>query len=359
MIEKLELKNFTKFANLSGDQAINFSSKINIIIGENGTGKTHLLKASYALASALRTREVKADPSNEAVVAAVTQKLLSVFMPLEAKLGKLRLHGAGTDRAEIKATFASDQSIGVSFSTNSKSVVVDENHRYTEYNEAPVFIPTKEVLSFMKGFVSLYETYGLSFDQTYQDICVRLDLPEVRPETLHEKSKWAVAEIETICDGRFVFYGGGNVTFKAGDAEYSANVIAEGFRKIGMLARLLQTGSIQPGVSGPLFWDEPETNMNPKLMKLLVQILLELSRNGQQIVLATHDYVLLKWFDLLLDKGKGDHVRFHALYRDADTGEVKLESTDDYLAITPNAIADTFNDLTKEQVRLKMGNLGK
>lgn len=39
-------------------------------------------------------------------------------------------------------------------------------------------------------------------------------------------------------------------------------------------------------------------------MKDLVHVLLELARNGQQIILATHDYVLLKWFDLLMDKGK-------------------------------------------------------
>lgn len=166
-------------------------------------------------------------------------------------------------------------------------------------------------------------------------------------------------EIEKAIGGKFIFHGGGRVTFKAGDDEYSANDMAEGFRKAGMLLRLLETTAIQPGISGPVFWDEPETNMNPKLMKLLVEILLELSRNGQQIILATHDYVLLKWFDLLMDKGKGDHVRFHALYRDGDSGDVKLDSTDDYKSITPNAIADTFNDLTIAQVRQKMGGLGK
>jgi AAA15 family ATPase/GTPase len=208
----------------------------------------------------------------------------------------------------------------------------------------------------MKGFNSLYEKYGLSFDQTYQDICLLLDLPEVRPETLHEKSKWAMAEIEGICGGRFIFYGGGKVTFKTETAEYSANSMAEGFRKAGILSRLLETGAIQPGVSGPLFWDEPESNLNPKLMKLLVQILLELSRNGQQIILATHDYFLLKWLDL--EMGKIDHVLYHALYR-GEKGEVRVESAEDYRSISPNAIADTFNDLTKEQVNKKMGGLGK
>ena len=72
---------------------------------------------------------------------------------------------------------------------------------------------------------------------------------------------------------------------------YSSGMTAEGFRKVGILHRLLSNGTLNPGSSGPLFWDEPESNINPKLMKLLVQILLELSRNGQQIILATHDYL--------------------------------------------------------------------
>jgi predicted ATPase len=94
-------------------------------------------------------------------------------------------------------------------------------------------------------------------------------------------------------------------------------------------------------------------------MKDLVLALLELARNGQQVILATHDYVLLKWFDLLIDKGKGDQVRFHVLSRETETGQVRRDSVDDYRAIEPNAIADTFNELTREQAARKMGGLGK
>ena len=293
MITRLELKNFTVFSSLG----IDFSPRINVIIGENGTGKTHLLKAAYGLCTGGAVLKNKPDIGKDDLEAALTFKLLRLFMPLDEKLGKMRRHGA-SENAQLEASFTLDKKVAVSFHTNSKSLAIQENTNYEQYESEPVFIPTKEVLSFMKGFNSLYEKYGLSFDQTYQDICLLLDLPEVRPETLHEKSKWAMDEIKGICGGRFVFYGGGKVTFKTENAEYSANSMAEGFRKAGMLSRLLETGAIQPGVSGPLFWDEPESNLNPKLMKLLVHILLELSRNGQQIILATHDYVLLKWFDL-------------------------------------------------------------
>lgn len=48
MINQLQLKNFTAFTEL----AIDFSPRINIIIGENGTGKTQLLKAARSASRA-------------------------------------------------------------------------------------------------------------------------------------------------------------------------------------------------------------------------------------------------------------------------------------------------------------------
>lgn len=351
MITNLTLKNFTVFKDLS----IDFSAKINVIIGENGTGKTHLLKAAYGLCAGAPMFKNKPETSEEDLETALTAKLLRLFMPLDDKLGRLHHQGAA-DQGYLSARFAGGQNIAATFFNNSKALAIQDRTDYEQYQADAVFIPTKEVLSFMKGFNSLYEKYGLSFDQTYQDICLLLDLPEVRPETLHEKSKWAMAEIEGICGGRFVFYGGGKVTFKTENAEYSANAMAEGFRKAGMLSRLMETGAIQPGISGPLFWDEPEANLNPKLMQMLVQILLELSRNGQQIIIATHDYFLLKWLDLKM--GKEDHVLYHAIYH-GEGGNICVASVDDFRAIFPNPIADTFNDLTKEQVKKKMGGLGK
>ncbi len=348
MLEKIELKNFTGCENLE----ITFSAKINVIIGENGTGKTHLLKAAYALCAGAPLFKKKPDIDDDELAAALTTKLLRLFMPMDEKLGKLHHQGA-TEQAFLSAHFSQGQKIAATFSNNSKRLAIQSRANYEKFQAGAVFIPTKEVLSFMKGFNSLYEKYELSFDQSYQDVCLLLDLPEIRPENLHAKSKWAIEQIEEVCGGRFIFYGGGKVTFKTEHTEYSANAMAEGFRKAGMLARLLETGAIQPGISGPLFWDEPETNMNPKLMKLLVEILLELSRNGQQIILATHDYVLLKWFDLLTNKGSDDHVRFHSLYR--DNGDIKVEIVDSFSLVNRNVISDTFAELYDEDVNRALG----
>ncbi len=374
MIKSLAIKNFAAFEDLD----IQFSPAINIIIGENGAGKSQLLKAAYALSSNSNQIRCRADSDAATTQLAFTDRLLRLFMPLDNKLGKLHHQGALTD-ARLSGNFFNDLDMTLTFKQDDKHISLNEKSYYNincnakdgTNKQAPVFIPTKEMLSMMLGFNSLYERYDLSFDQTHQDISLLLDLPKVRSTQLHPTAKLAIEKINQLIGGQFVFHGGGKVTFKTDTSEYSANAMAEGFRKMGMLARLLETGAIQPNLSGPLIWDEPEAGLNPKLMRLLVEILLELARSGQQIILATHDYVLLKWFNLLMDKDKGDSVYFHMLFREQSreqsgeeghensTNLIKVDSTDNYHDIHHNAIADAFNDLSKEQVNKNMGTLGK
>ncbi len=135
-----------------------------------------------------------------------------------------------------------------------------------------------------------------------------------------------------------------------------AELAAEGYRKLAMLQILLQNGRIRPGVSGPLFWDEPESNLNPALIKNLVDVLLKLVRNGQSVFLATHDYVFLKWLDLL--NQPTDAITFHSLSKDPK-GQIGLSSTQDYLRIHPNVIDDTFAELIDTDVERSMGDLGR
>lgn len=114
-----------------------------------------------------------------------------------------------------------------------------------------------------------------------------------------------------------------------------------------MLWLLIQNGTLLSG--SVLFWDEPETNLNPKLFGVLMEIILELQRTGVQIFLATHDYVILKELDLR--KRDKDKIKFHSLYRDRETGEVLCHSAGSYLEIHPNAIAEAFADLYDREVK--------
>lgn len=379
MITSLKLKNFTAF----NDLEIEFSPKINVIIGENGTGKTQLLKAAYAMLSDCSATD------QATIEQSLTQKIIRLFKPMDQKLGKMWRRGSNKDKASLEIKFV-DGTIIADFNYNSQDIALTQTKNYELH---PIFIPTKEVLSLVKGISSAdnaLETVELIFDDTYIDLCKSLLEPMVgtiekkmahpRFGTVYPKLVDAIEGRYELEDGDFIFHSGCYLerkkrldakhaafysdatehVFKAnGQDNLSACMTAEGFRKIGIIQHLLANEALSPKKCGVLFWDEPEANLNPKLMRMIVESLLELSRNGLQIIIATHDYTTLKWFDLLKNSGKDDHICYHSLYRDEEHNEVMLNSTDNYLAIKPNSIADVFSDLTDNEISKTMGRLGK
>ncbi len=76
------------------------------------------------------------------------------------------------------------------------------------------------------------------------------------------------------------------------NAKVEADLVAEGYRKLTMVARLIANGSLDE--RGYLFWDEPEANLNPRLIKRLAPLLLEFAAGGVQLFIATHSLFLLR-----------------------------------------------------------------
>lgn len=63
-------------------------------------------------------------------------------------------------------------------------------------------------------------------------------------------------------------------------------LVAEGWRKLAMLYRLIATGSLLD--EGAIFWDEPEANLNPKLIREVARAILGVCEAGVQAIIATH-----------------------------------------------------------------------
>ncbi len=123
----------------------------------------------------------------------------------------------------------------------------------------------------------------------------------------------------------------------AKEKSMDVSMVAEGLRKFGTLQRLLNNGSLTK--QSTLFWDEPEANLNPALLRKLAAILAELARQGFQIILATHSMSLLKEFHIL--SREKDKVKLPLQYfgLNAEPGQPTTVITKDDFEYLPDVVA--------------------
>ena len=348
MLRTLRLKNFTGFDDITMD----FVPGINVIIGENATGKTHLMKVAYAVCRPEAPKKVRDQTK------LISNKLIRVFLPDNGQLGGLAKRPVKGD-TEIEVAlhdYVGDCTFRATLDFHSKRNFKTANSDgFKTLSRKPTFMPTKEVISFINHIVMEYDIDDSLIDDTYVDLCRDLDIDAPQVEDLDARAQWSLEQIKELCDGEFL-YNDGDVVFLTKNSEpHSSLMIAEGYRKLGVLYRLLENGSISPSVSGPIFWDEPDANLNPRMLNLVARILLELCRNGQQIVVSTHNYVLLKEIDL--ERRKSDSIRFHALYREDDSRMVKITYSDDFPGLQKNAIAETYSSLYDRDLQRSLERL--
>lgn len=314
-IKSISIKEFSVFEEL----ALKFSPGINVLIGANGTGKTHLLKLLYAMRRTLEGADI-AD-ARDRLKTQLREKLLMVFRP--DTVGRLvhRRHGRKTARVSLNM----DEG-GVRFSLFTSDRVTVSEKMVGPLAASSIFIPSREALTIYEGFVALYTNREVSFDETYYDLCVALGTPTLRGPR-GEKASKLIAPIERALDGKVVLEGD-RFYVKTANGNFEAHLVSEGLRKIATIARLITNGAL--AAKGVLFWDEPEANLNPKLARELIEFLRTLAGAGVQIFLATHDTLVAQRLSLANEYGTKAVVptSFIGLYRDeqgvvrADTGPV-------------------------------------
>ena len=319
MLKSIIVKDFTVFP----DAELNFVQGLNVIVGENSLGKTHLLKLPYAVMalSAEEGRKSKGRPPTKAhLQTRLAEKLKGVFRP--ERLGRLARRRKGRSRSDVELKLTeSGTSIGFNFvSQNDSEVVIDRSPKRW-CSQPPVFLPTRELLTIYPGFVSLYDGYSVEFEETWRDTCLLLGAPTVRGAREH-RAAGLLKPLEAQIGGRVVLERNGRFYLRqVGGSNMEMPLVAEGWRKLAMLVRLIATGSLLD--KGCLFWDEPESNLNPRLIREVAKAILGICRAGIQVVMATHSLFLLREFEVLLRcEFEGVQQRYFALRRGEDGVEV-------------------------------------
>lgn len=261
--------------------SIELDQGVNVIVGDNGTGKTWLLKLMYAV--------IKRDPWLGLEVdraAVMASRLRNLFLPADRALGRIIRHGARSGTGAVLVTVHPQDRVATVRVRLNHEVSTDENVMRSD----GVLIPAGDVLAIYEGFRPLYAERAISVDATYADACAAVGLPALRsPGDTRMK---LIAVLEAALGGSMTQRGGRfYLKLHSGKGDVEAHLMSEGHRKIGLLALLIANGSVGPGRT--LFWDQPDVSIGPRLLLVVAEVLRGLAEIGAQIIVTTHSPVLL------------------------------------------------------------------
>jgi DNA-binding response OmpR family regulator len=321
-LTQLAFKNLTLFP----EATLEFSPQLNIFIGENGTGKTHLLKSAYSILAATAELRLKTEEklTEMELATAVSDKLVRVFRA--EQLSHLVRHQQA--HCEMAIHFE-DSSYDATFHFSSNSDKLQISHLPEKWlTTKPVFLPSHDLLIIFPNFITVYENYYLEFEETWRDTCIALG--GLKQRKISHPMQTLLAELETSTGGKIELDKNGRFYLNVPERRrLEVPLIAEGQRKLAMLAQLMMTGALPRGY---LFWDEPEANLNPRLIKTLAPILLALCVHGVQVFIATHSLFLLREIEICLASEPYQHLksRWFGLHKQDQVVTIKPgDSVDD------------------------------
>ena len=293
--KSIDANNFTKFS--SGQ--FEFASGINVLIGKNGTGKTHLLKLLYAIAKINSNSLVRKE--NFSFKELATQKLKGIFKISDiSKLSR----NSHTDKDFIVNYHLEKNSNDFFiqyFSAKNEIVtsLIDINQLALSASENAVYLPTQEMLTGYNEFIPFYEKYDVKFDETLYYLAKSLNDPKLKEKTEFQKRMLVLIHDHLggdLIKENNVFY------LNTSHGKIEATLLAEGIKKLAL--------------------------------------------SGVQIFLATHDYLLTHQLSLLDEyrdsiENNTASIKFFCLEDSKEEG-VKVFSGTNLTHIQNNPILEEF-----------------
>ena len=314
-------------------------SPINLVIGENGTGKTVFLKALYsAVRSAVGIfRNTYYSSTNEVLY----EKLRRTFQVFS--LGELVTHGStGPLAFQMKLD---GQLVGYSFPARAAKREASVRFPNHDWEINSVFIPAKEVFTHYYGILSSRENdRSLCFDDTYYDLVKAL-----RPLRQHEEYGTAFsgsrAYIWEFIRGQ-VEVDGLNGGWRFRDPEnnkISIGAVSDGVKKLCEFDYLFANGCVDD--RSLIFIDDIETTLHPDAVCRLLDMINDLAAKTEiQFFISTHSAVVIRKLALMANKHP-DLVTCISLSRDK-----KPVICDLHDGMPDNSIIDTSIRLYEQEI---------
>ncbi len=328
MIEKIEIENLGPIKQAS----INQLGQVNLIIGENGAGKSFLLKALYAIHKSVE--EVGKGDDIRKINDIISEKLRWTFQA--DAIGELV-----NDDASACEVFIEDDNSAFSMRFGKKaSVAVNDvvnNIGRLSYNS--IFIPAREVFSVQKIILrsrDIEKVFG--FDDSQYDLAKALQyMPSGKDcivgdsyDGLKDMMGGSIELDDT--SNKWLFMQNGKL--------HTIGTASDGIRKLGLLDRVLENGYVSD--KSIVFIDEIEAGLHPNaIIKLLDVIDSIAQKTNIQFFISSHSYFVIKkvYLMALKNKGRKDYIKC-------------LQSQDGFFTVDDLSGGMPRNPIIEESVRL-------
>lgn len=323
-LKRITAKNFMIFANAE----FNFSSGLNVITGDEGTGKTTLLNLGYALLTSTMA-PFKGFPA-AAIETQLKIRLEKDDISTFSSKGEVVIHGEWGEKGQT--TFL------VTKEGRERNHFVGEDpgsQCFERLPSSPVFIPYPKLPYDLRCALEIPPQ-----DTTFA--------PEIEEAMLiaTQSAGCCYTLVNRCLDVKNILpYG------SKGDLEFCSS----GDLVMATIERFLRNKTLNRGAT--LFWDLPETGLSVRLQRKIAQILALLSW-VMQVIVATKSLTLLREFDILCREGKLKNTHFINLLRTDEKVKVFEGDTadnvgdfgmlDEYLEQSKRFMNITYQEASKE-----------
>jgi len=331
MIQSAELKNFGPLRDFKVDRFEN----INLIIGENSSGKSFLLKALYSAIKSIEDFKRGDDIRNISEI--LSDRLYWTFQT--EKIGDIVSKNADKTSPLTFKIFLDGKEFQYSYGRNTQKSIQNIVNKTIPREGNSIFIPAKEVLTLFNVIIQSREKDKIfGFDDTYLDLVRALRIPVTKGNNYPSFSS-SRKVLEDLIGGKVKYDGeSGKWQFNKDRMKFSVGATAEGIKKIAIFDTLL--GNRYLNKSSVIFIDEPESSLHPDAISKYLDIIFTLAQDGIQFFIASHSYFVVKKLYLIAQKNK---INLPVIILNKNSDEYELDNL-------VNGIPD--NTIIRESIRL-------
>lgn len=295
-ISKIKFENFGTLPNLVFQEP----TGINLVIGENGTGKTFFLKALYSATRAIE--EYKRGDDIRPLIDILSEKLRWTFQV--EKLGDMVTRGSSESLSF--GMELDEQNARYSFSQNAVSKVGVLTGIEAGRDSNSIFIPAKEMLSLYSVILKSREIdQSFGFDDTYYDLAKALRIAPKKGKNYSVFSNSRKIVKDVISGKVDIDERSGKWYYKdRNNFRFSIGATSEGVKKIAILDRLLSNGYLDN--RSIIIIDEVDSALHPDAICKFLDMIYDISdKMGIQFFISSHSYFVIKKLALIAMKKRG------------------------------------------------------